>query len=170
MHGLAAQSRTCGELGGGGGEGGDEGGVGDGNEGAGGGGLGGGIGGGKGGGGEGGEGNPQQASLQLAESFFFFLLHKFVHFFWVSPLHAFCIFLLSFFLHVFLSLSASQFFGDGVGAVPLLLPISGADSIFRMSMTGVVDGATAPTYSSTQKVASHLIKRGRITCGADHMR
>ena len=28
----------------------------------------------------------------------------------------------------------------------------------------------APTHSSTQKVASHLIRRGRITCGADHMR
>ena len=28
----------------------------------------------------------------------------------------------------------------------------------------------APTHSSAQKAASHLIKRGRITCGADQMR
>ena len=28
----------------------------------------------------------------------------------------------------------------------------------------------APTHSSTQKAASHLIRRGRITCGADHVR
>eukprot|EP00964_Phaeocystis_antarctica_P032113 scaffold18175_cov63-Phaeocystis_antarctica.AAC.1 len=39
-----------------------------------------------------------------------------------------------------------------------------------MSTTGVVDGATAPTHSSAQNAASHLIRRGRITCGADHMR
>ena len=67
----------------------------------------------------GGEGSPQQASLHFAESFFFFSWHKFVHLLLVSSRHAFSTFLLSFPLHVFLSVSASQFFGDGVGAVPL---------------------------------------------------
>ena len=145
---------------GGGGLGDGDGGLGDGD---------GGSGGGDGGGGEAGGGIPQQASLQIAESeIFFFLWHSFVHFFGFcfSPLHAFSTFFRSFFLHVFLSLSAVQSFGDGVGAVPLLLPISGADSIFRMSTTGVVDGATAPTYSSMQKATSHLSRRGRTTCAA----
>eukprot|EP00964_Phaeocystis_antarctica_P012353 scaffold6819_cov51-Phaeocystis_antarctica.AAC.1 len=38
-----------------------------------------------------------------------------------------------------------------------------------MSTVGVVDGATAPTHSSAQNAASHLIRGGRTTCGADHM-
>ena len=80
---------------------------------------GGGAGGSGGEGGEDGEGGPQQASLQVAEIFFFFFWHKFVHFFLVSSLHASFTFLLSFPLHVVLSLSASQFFGDGVAAVTL---------------------------------------------------
>ena len=96
-------------------------------------------------------------------------VHSLVHFFfWLPPRHALTTFFRSFFLHVFLSLSAVQFFGDGVGAVPLLLLFSGADSIFRMSTIGVVDGATAPTHSKAQNAASHLIRRGRTTCGADH--
>ena len=144
-------------IGGGGGECDGGGSNGEGGEGAGGGGLGGGSGGGEGEGGGDGEGSLQQASLQFAESFFF--LHNFVHFFFCfCPLHAFSTFFLSFFLHVFLSLSASQFFGDGVGAVPLPLFISGPDSIVRMSTTAsaAVNGATAQTQSSTQKTESHL--------------
>ena len=73
-------------------------------------------------GGEDGEGGPQQASLQFAESFFFFLWHKFVHFSrFPPPLHALFTCFWSHFLHVFLSLSAWQFFGDGLGAVTLRL-------------------------------------------------
>ena len=72
----------------------------------------GGSGGGGGGSGEGGP--PQQASLQFAESFF--PLHNFAHFFCFPRRHAFFTFFLSFCLHVFLSLSASQFFGDGAEA------------------------------------------------------
>jgi len=55
-------------------------------------------------------------------------------------------------------LSAAQSFGDGVGAVPLPLFISGADCIFKLS-TGVVDGeGPASTQFSTQK-ASNLGRR-----------
>ena len=121
------------------------GGLGEGGGGAGDGGLGGGIGGGVGGfggggegeGGGGGEGSPQQASLHFAES----LLpsHNCVHLFFLFFLpHAFSTFFLSFFLHVFLSVSASQFFGDSV-----TLPPIGAESIFRASASGALNGATA---------------------------
>ena len=149
-------------IGGGGGECDGGGSNGEGGEGAGGGGLGGGSGGGEGegGGGEGeggedGEGGPQQASLQFAESLF--PLHNFVHFF-LFFLHALFTLLLSFLVHVCLSVSASQFFGDGVGAVTLPLFISGAESIVRMSTTasGALNGATAQAHSRTQKAASHL--------------
>ena len=105
-----------GDGGGGGGGGGGVAGGGDGGDGL------GGEGGGGGEGGEDGEGGPQQASLQFAESFFFFLWHKFVHFSrFPPPLHALFTCFWSHFLHVFLSLSAWQFFGDGLGAVTLRL-------------------------------------------------
>ena len=64
---------------------------------------------------------------------------------------------MSFPVHVFLSVSASQFFSDGVRAVTPLF-ISGAESIVRMSTTasGALNGATAQTHSRTQNAASHL--------------
>ena len=84
---------------------------------------GGGAGGGGGEGGEDGEGGPQQASLQFAESDFFFFLvveHNPMHFcFLFGGMHHFVTFFRSHFLHVFLSflsLSAVQFFGDGAEA------------------------------------------------------
>ena len=105
-------------LGGGGLGGGSGGGEGD-SDGAGG--LGGGSGGGEGEGG--GEGSPQQASLQFAESDFFFFVvveHNPMHFcFLFGGMHHFVTFFRSHFLHVFLSflsLSAVQFFGDGAEA------------------------------------------------------
>ena len=67
--------------------------------------------------------------MQIVESdfFLFVLVHSLVHFFfWLPPLHALIAFFWSFFLHVFLSSSAAQSFGDGVGAVPLLLFMFGA--------------------------------------------
>ena len=65
---------------------------------------------------------------------------------------------MSFPVHVFLSVSASQFFSDGVRAATLPLFISGAESIVRMSTTasGALNGATAQTHSRTQNAASHL--------------
>ena len=97
----------CGGIGGGGGEGED------------GGGLGGGRGGGDGDCGEAGGGILlQQASLQFAESDFFFFVveHNLVHSSWFDRLHAFFTFFLSFCSHVFLSVSAAQSFGDGAEA------------------------------------------------------
>ena len=93
-------------LGGGGNGGGGDGGGGEGGS---------GDGGGEGGGGETGGGILQQASLQFAESDSF--LHSLVHFFfWLPPLHALTTFFRSFLLHVLLSLSAMQSFGDGAEA------------------------------------------------------
>ena len=68
----------------------------------------------------GGEGSPQQASLQFAESDFFFFVvveHNPMHFsFLFFLMHHFFTFFRSHFLHVFFSLSAVQFFGDGAEA------------------------------------------------------
>ena len=119
----------AGGLGGGNGGGEGEGGLGGDGGGEGGGGLGdgdgglgdgeGGSGGGDGDGGEAGGGILQQASLQFADSdcLFFFAVHNLLHFFWSDRLHHFVTFFLSFFLHVFLSLSAVHSFGDGAVVV-----------------------------------------------------
>ena len=55
--------------------------------------------------------------MQFAGSDFFLCVHSLVHFFfWLPPRHALTTFFRSFFLHVFLSLSAVQSFGDGAEA------------------------------------------------------
>ena len=101
-------------LGGGGNGGGGDGGGGEGGS---------GDGGGEGGGGETGGGILQQASLQFAESDFFLCVHSLLHFFfWLPPRHALTTFFRSFFLHVLLSLSAVQSFGD---AASVTLPGAG---------------------------------------------
>eukprot|EP00964_Phaeocystis_antarctica_P045888 scaffold26459_cov55-Phaeocystis_antarctica.AAC.3 len=40
----------------------------------------------------------------------------------------------------------------------------------ELGLDGDDGKVAAPTHSSAQKAASHLIRRGRTTCGADHMR
>ena len=71
-----------------------------------------------GGGGEAGGGILQQASLHFAGSDFFLCVHSLVHFFfWLPPRHALTTFFRSLFLHVLLSLSAVQSFGDGAVVV-----------------------------------------------------
>ena len=109
--------------------------------------------------GEAGVGIRQQASLQVAESdfFFFFLAHSFLHFFFFLLLHILTTFFRSFFVHVrLLPLSAAQSFGDGavVSALPLFIP--GAGSIFTGVAEGWVSGGSRPQRSSarTTRLAS----------------
>ena len=93
----------------------------------------------------------QQAALHSAESDFFFLEHSLAHFFGFPPLHALAALFWSFFLHVFVLLSAAQSSGDGAveRALPLFIP--GADSIFTGVVAGRVSGGvTAPTQFSTR--------------------
>ena len=62
----------------------------------------------------------------------------------------------SFFLHVFLSLSAAQSFGDGAGVVLSARRFL----IFVMSTSRVAGGATAPTQLSTVRGKSRHMKSG----------
>ena len=93
------------------------------------------------------------AVLFLLQSFLFFL-HKLVHFFWVSPLHALFTCFLSFFWHTSLKLSsASQFFGvgasasraatatvDGVGATIASTPVARMSTEILKSMVSFILG------------------------------
>ena len=82
------------------------------------------------------------------------------HFFGFPNLHALATLFWSFFLHVFVLLSAAQSSGDGAveRALPLFIP--GADSIFTGVVEGRVSGGvTAPTQFSTHNAASILAGR-----------